>query len=151
MKARTVILTAGATIALAVPVSQAAARNALQCSASVKAKAADSYYNRRALLLGSSCASSHAQVKRARVSTAHLGLAASVLGTDSVQGAGRQSAKQQHHTRISTPLFSGPLAPVTPAVSIDPNAVSQSAPTGSVQTTPDLQGDLGNPDGSYGF
>ena len=112
MNTRTLILTAVASAALAVPVSQAAAKNAL------------------------------------KLSSAHLGLAATRIGTD----AGQHNAiklQRKHHVRISTPVLS-PATPTEPAVSssaggsqassVDPSLIAQANPGTAVPTAPD-QGD----------
>jgi hypothetical protein len=111
MNTRTLILTAVASAALAVPVSQAAAKNALV------------------------------------LKEAHLGLAATRLGTD----AGQKQKSRRHHVRISPVAASAPAvllpAAVSSGTSVDPNLIAQANPGTPVAIAPD-QGD-GDPYDPY--
>jgi hypothetical protein len=112
MNTRTLILTAVASAALAVPVSQAAAMKSLE------------------------------------LTEAHLGLAATRLGTD----AGQHKAtklQRKHRVRISTPVASTPTvtqpAPSassgsSQSSSVDPGLIAQANPGTAVPISPD-QGD----------
>jgi hypothetical protein len=95
MKARTLIITAAATAALAAPVAQATGRNGLECSGpagTTSTRPDTSFYNQRALLSASSCTSSQSAAKRASSSSSSVvGLAGARLGTDAAQAAARQA------------------------------------------------------------
>jgi hypothetical protein len=111
MNTRTLILTAVASAALAVPVSQAAAKNVLL------------------------------------LKEAHLGLAATRLGTD----AGQKQKTTRHHVRISASVASAPSTSLPAVVSsgtlVDPNVLAQAQPVAPVAIAPD-QGD-GDPYDPY--
>jgi len=88
MKACSLIVTAAATAALAVPVAQAAGRNGLQCSGSATPTKSDSsFYNHRPLLSASSCTSTSRRTHITSISVASI--AGTLLGTDAGQAQQR--------------------------------------------------------------